>query len=100
MKTKLLIFTWLITLTILTLALVLHVKENTAKVNELQNYYINTEDRVLILESDFEHNQGRVEEAIKEWFVEEAIQDWFNDRRIIPVGRGVLLAVETEEESE
>ena len=89
MKTKLLIFTWLITLSILTLAMVLHVKQNTAMLKELQRYYIKTDDRVLILELDFEHNQGRVEKAIK---------DWFKDRRIVPVGRGVLLAGRREGE--
>lgn len=86
---KILPYIWLITLTILSLALCLHVKRNTAQVDELQAYYINTKDRVSVLELGFEHNQGRVEEAIKEWF---------QNRQIVPVGRGILLAVEREDE--
>lgn len=86
---KTLIYLWLITLSIITLALVLHVKRNTAMVDELQTYYIKADDRLILLEVDFEHNQDRLLKAMT---------DWFQDRRIVPVGNGMFLAVRKEKE--
>jgi len=82
---KALIFIWLIILTILIIWLCNQIKDRPTN-----NNLLDVKDRVEILELDFEHNQGRVEEAIKKWF---------KHRRIVPVGRGVLLAVEAEKES-
>lgn len=48
---------------------------------------LDVKDRVAVLELDFQHNQDRVSKAI---------QDWFKDRRIVPVGNGMFLAVKVE----
>lgn len=58
-------------------------------VKELQKYYIKTEDRVLILELDFQHNQDKIWKEVKAWL---------ENKRIVPVSGGVLLAVEREGE--
>ncbi|TET67292.1 MAG: hypothetical protein E3J56_13150 [Candidatus Aminicenantes bacterium] len=83
MKTKVLIITWLLLLTIFMLRIHGQMKGRSTNENLLD-----VKNRVAVLELDFQHNQGRVEEEIKEWF---------KDRRIVPVGRRILLAVERED---
>lgn len=82
MKFKLLIFTWLLTITIFLAVLYSDLKQSPTN-----GQLLDIEIRMDILEADLQRNRDRVTREIRAFH---------RNRRIVPVGRGVLLAVTKE----
>jgi len=52
---------------------------------------LDIKDRISVLELDFQHNQDRAWKEIK---------TWLENKRIVPVGNGMFLAVAVEREED